>query len=154
MGTDLWQCTLMAKLSCCPTGKETRPQAPWPDIQLSHIILTVSQQSFPYANNAERLASKQQVSHLKLLVWVDQGSNPRGLYSPISQNRRRILYSLSPPVLSTQPSTPWYKLSCLFVLLLPGKQYPTGTTILQAKSDVSEADPRHWALLRHTVAHY
>ena len=35
MGTDSWQCALMATLQSCPTGKEN-PPASWLDIPLSH----------------------------------------------------------------------------------------------------------------------
>ena len=36
-------------------------------------------QSLPYPNNAESQATKWQVSILKSLVWLNQGSNPRRL---------------------------------------------------------------------------
>ena len=65
---------------------ETRPPAPWPGITLSYIILTLSQpvldnewanQSFPYPNNAERLARKQQVSIFKSSAWLNREPNAR-----------------------------------------------------------------------------
>ena len=80
---------------------ETRPPAPWPDI---HIIVTLSwcwpNQPLLYPNNAECLTGKQQVSIIKSLVWFDQGSNPWGSDSPISQSGRWMLYSFGQPIWS------------------------------------------------------
>ena len=66
---------------------ETRPPAPWPDIPLRQIILTLSQPVLVllYPNNAVCLARKRQVSMLKSLVCLNESSNPWGLNFPISQ---------------------------------------------------------------------
>ena len=50
-------------------------------------------QSLHYHNNAEHVARKWQVSIFRSLVWLAQSSNLRGPNSPISQNRKRTLYS-------------------------------------------------------------
>ena len=75
----------------------TRPAA----IPLNHIILTLSQ---PYPNNAEWQATVQQLSILKSLAWLGQGSKPRGAISnprpsdsSISQNGRRTPYVFGHP---------------------------------------------------------
>ena len=51
---------------------ETWPPAPWSDIPLNHITLTLANQSLPYPNNAKHLATKQQVSIFKSLDWLNQ----------------------------------------------------------------------------------
>ena len=54
--------------------------------------------SLPYPSNVECQARKWQVSTFKSLVWLNQGLNAQGSDSPISQNRRRALYSFSHPI--------------------------------------------------------
>ena len=81
---------------------DNRPPAPWAFIPLSWHW---ANQSLPYPNNAECQARKWQVSILKSLVWLHQGStqqgpdsNPRGSDSPIFQYGSRTLYSFGHPV--------------------------------------------------------
>ena len=94
-----WQCKLVATSSCCPTW---RPGHQHHDL-ISHSV-TLSwhwaNQFLTYSNNTKRQARKRQVAILMSLVWFDQGSNPRILDSPISQNGRRKLFLFGHPFLS------------------------------------------------------
>ena len=78
MSTSLWKCALMLTSECCPIGKPGH----WHHDLISHSITlpyTDSNQYLPYPNNAKHLVRKWQVLIVKLLVWLDQGSNPRVL---------------------------------------------------------------------------
>ena len=71
MGSDLWQCTLMATYSVASLGHQT-------DL-LSHPVTLYwhwsNQSLMTYRNNAKWQARKQEVSICKSLVWFDQVSN-------------------------------------------------------------------------------
>ena len=108
MGTDLWQCALMATLYC-PTGKSDH-QHPIP---LHQIILKLSK-PVPalllfIMLNTWLGSNKYQFEESPILLNWDlkwQGSD-----SPISQNRRRMLHSFGHQVWSMSKYVPGFEVS-------------------------------------------
>ena len=90
------KCAPMTSSESCPTGRPSRHL-------ISHSV-TLSwhwtKQSLPYPINVEHLDRERQASIFKSLVWINQGSYPRGSNHPISQTRRGTLYSFGHPVWS------------------------------------------------------
>ena len=96
-------CTHSNQGECRHTDVSPQPVPPHHSVILSWHW---TNQSLPYPNNAVCQARKWQVSILKSLVWFNQGSNQQGWDSntqgsdsPISQHRRRMLYSFGHPIL-------------------------------------------------------
>ena len=75
--TDLWQCSLMATLQCCPSGKPCHQHC---DLISHSVTLSChwANQSLPYPNNVDHLARKQQAS-IFIGHWFDStmGLNSR-----------------------------------------------------------------------------
>ena len=77
-----------------PLHLKTKPPVPWPDIPLSHIILTLNQPVLALScpNNTKHLTRKRKVWILRSLVWLNQSSNLGGLKTPNSQIGKLTLY--------------------------------------------------------------
>ena len=84
---------------------DTRPQDPWPDPFSWHW----ANQSLPYPNNAERPASKWQVSILNWLVWLDHSlkSAMFGFPQPPKMGYGRSNHSATPSGMSEDGSNEW-----------------------------------------------
>ena len=89
----------MAILECCLTGP---PGHEHHDLTSHSVTLSWhwASKSLPYPNNTERQARKWQVSISMSLVWLNQGSNPRGSDSPVLPKWETDTLLIRPPCLA------------------------------------------------------
>ena len=108
MGTDLWQCTLMSNLYCCPPEKPGRQHH---DLICYSVTLSWQwpNQSFPYPNNVDHLARKQQVSilyHIRLVAVRTHG-NFIVLSHPETRPPHMAWYPTQLRYPDNEPISPW-----------------------------------------------